>query len=309
MTRRITLAVSVVAVAMFSMAAAARAAVLYDQTDHAGTPNANADAPNFAPSNNFGGGDFDRTADDFNVPAGQAWVIDGVDVSGAYFDRPPGVVNVYLYPDAGGRPGATLFSQTGIAASGGPNYVVPVANAPSLTPGTYWVTIQQAGAGDAGYWSWTTRTIKSGRPARWFGAGADCLDFRWNLRTVCWAGTNPDQVFRLRGLNTQNQITLGKLKRNKMKGTATLPVTVPGAGELTLSGKKVKARKAAEPLATRAVARSGVVKLVVKAKGKAAKKLKRTGKTKVKVTITYTPTAGVSNSQQKKVKLKRKLKQ
>ena len=37
-----------------------------------------------------------------------------------------------------------------------------------------------------------------------------------------------------------NRIEIGKAKLNTKKGTAKLPVEVPGAGELTLSGKDVK---------------------------------------------------------------------
>jgi hypothetical protein len=305
MIRKVVLTMSVVAVTLFSMAGVARAFVLYDQTDHAGANDANSSAPNFSPSNDFGSGDFDRTADDFTVPVGQAWSINEVDVSGAYSGAAQGVVNVYIYPDAAGKPGDPLFSQTNIAAPGGPNYVVPLTGAPSLTAGTYWITVQQV-VGMGGYWSWTTRTVQSGGPARWFGPAMDCPSFSWSPRMDCWTGTNPDQIFLLRGVNTSSSITLRKPKLNKKNGTAILPVTVAGAGELSLTGQGVKAQQAAEPVATQAVAGPGVVNLKVKAKGKARRTLNRTGKAKVKVTITFTPAGGIANSQQIKVKLQKK---
>jgi hypothetical protein len=303
MIRRVVLSVGVVAVTLLSMAGAAQAFVLYDQTDHAGANNADSNALNFSPSNDFGGINQDRTADDFTVPAGQAWSISEVDVSGAYSEPAQGIVNVYIYPDAAGKPGSALFSQANIAAPGGPNYAVPLANVPSLTAGTYWITVQQV-VGMGGYWSWTTRSAQSGGPARWFGAMSDCPDFSWSPRTECWPGTNPDQIFLLRGTNTSNAIALGKAKLSKKKGTAILPVTVPGAGDLSVSGKGVGAQPAA---ASTAVTGPGVVKFKLKAKGKSRRKLNQSGKAKLKVTITFTPTAGNATSQQAKVKLKKKI--
>jgi hypothetical protein len=305
MIRRVVLTVSVAAVTLFSTAGVAGAFVLYDQTDHAGTNNADSNAPNFSPSNDFGSGDFDRTADDFTVPEGQAWSIDEVDVSGAYSDSAQGVVNAYIYPDAAGKPGDPLFSQTNIGAPGGPNYVVPLTGAPSLSAGTYWITVQQV-VGMGGYWSWTTRTVQSGGPARWFGGSMDCPSFSWSPRADCWPGTNPDQIFLLRGTNTSNAIALGKPKLSKKKGTAILPVTVPSAGDLSASGRGVGAQVAAEAAASTAVPGPGVVNIKLKAKGKSRRKLNKTGKAKLKVTITFTPTAGNPSSKQAKVKLKKK---
>ena len=75
---------------------------------------------------------------------------------------------------------------------------------------------------------------------------------------------------------------LGKLKRNKKKGTAKLEVTgLRTAGELKLSGKGLKTqRKSAGP---------GSAKLKLKPKGKLAKNLKRKGKAKVKAKVVFTP--------------------
>jgi hypothetical protein len=306
MTRRIALAASVVAVGLCSLAGAAQAFVLYDQTDHAGTNDANSSAPNFSPSNHFDGSNEDRTADDFSVPAGQAWSVNEVDVAGAYNSPGQGIVNVYIYPDTAGKPGTALFSQTNISAPGGPNYAVPLANVPSLGPGVYWITVQQV-VGMDGYWSWTTRSVQSGGPARWFGEMSGCPGFSWSPRADCWSGTNPDQIFLLRGTNTSNAIALGKPKLSKKKGTAILPVTVPSAGDLSASGSGVGAQVAAGAAASTAVPGPGVVNVKLKAKGKSRRKLDKTGKAKLKVTITFTPTAGNATAQQAKVKLKKKI--
>jgi len=101
-----------------------------------------------------------------------------------------------------------------------------------------------------------------------------------------------------------NGFTLGKAKLNKNRGTALLPVTVPLAGSLKLTGKGVATQSSTPTSAAVAVGGAGTVKLNVKPKGKTKRKLNDTGKAKVSVTITYAPTGGISNTQQAKVKLK-----
>ncbi len=96
-----------------------------------------------------------------------------------------------------------------------------------------------------------------------------------------------------------NEFTLGKPKLNKKKGTAKLPVEVPGAGKLKLSGKSL-VNDSAKPK------KASTVKLLVKPKGKLKKKLKKRGKAKVKVTVAFTPTQGERRQKQVSVKLKRK---
>ena len=49
-----------------------------------------------------------------------------------------------------------------------------------------------------------------------------------------------------------------------------------------------------------------MVNLAVKAKGKAKKKLSRSGRAKVELEVTFTPTGGDPNSQAKTVKLIRR---
>jgi hypothetical protein len=101
-----------------------------------------------------------------------------------------------------------------------------------------------------------------------------------------------------------NGFTIGGVVLNKKKGTAQLPVTVPDAGTLELSGNGVKATAAS---ATKSVAVSGgTVNLLVKTKGKKKRKLNAKGKAKVNVTVTYTPTGVQPGSQAAKVKLKKK---
>jgi hypothetical protein len=113
----------------------------------------------------------------------------------------------------------------------------------------------------------------------------------------------PIGQFRLTLLPESNQVTFGKLKRNKHKGTAILPVNVPGRGTLALSGKGVKAQPAS---ASVSVTSEGTVKLPIKPKGKARKRLRAAGKAKLRVNITFTPTSDPADppgTQRRKIKL------
>ena len=126
-----------------------------------------------------------------------------------------------------------------------------------------------------------------------------------------WADEDDGPIgqFRLTLLPESNQLTLSKLQRNKKKGTARLPVTVPGKGTLALSGKGVKAQTAGATAKT-SVTGEGTVVLPVKAKGKARKRLISTGKAKLRLSVTFTPTsdpADPPSTQQVKVKLLKKL--
>jgi hypothetical protein len=105
-----------------------------------------------------------------------------------------------------------------------------------------------------------------------------------------------------------NAFSFGKLKLNKKKGTAVLPVIVPGAGTLTLTGKGLVKQRPARPAPTtaalaKAVGGAGTVKLLVKTKGKAKRKLNRNGRLKVTLKVTFAPTGGVAASRTKTIKL------
>jgi hypothetical protein len=104
-----------------------------------------------------------------------------------------------------------------------------------------------------------------------------------------------------------NAFTVAGTKRNKKRGTATLTVDVPNAGDLVLSGKGVKTQRAGRgAVASKTVTAAGTVKLLIKAKGKKKRKLNTTGKVKVNPKVTYTPTGGDPSTQSKKLKLKKR---
>jgi hypothetical protein len=99
-------------------------------------------------------------------------------------------------------------------------------------------------------------------------------------------------------LTPVNTFTLGTVKRNKKKGTATLTINVPNAGQLALSGNGIKSASA---VATGA----GDVKLKIKATGKKRTKLNDTGKVKVTPKVAFTPTGGDKNTASRKLTLKK----
>jgi hypothetical protein len=101
-------------------------------------------------------------------------------------------------------------------------------------------------------------------------------------------------------INPTNTFTLGAITRNKKKGIAFITATVPNPGELTLSGKGLKA-------ITRTAGAPGSVQLKVKATGKKKNKLNETGKVKTNPAVTYRPTGGDPSSQSRRVQLKKLL--
>ena len=88
-----------------------------------------------------------------------------------------------------------------------------------------------------------------------------------------------------------DDFSLGKVKKNKKKGTAKLTVNVPCAGELALA--KTKKVKPDEEIAEG----EGEERLTIKPKGKAKRRLRKKGKAKVTAEVTYTPTGGQPSTQ------------
>jgi hypothetical protein len=100
-----------------------------------------------------------------------------------------------------------------------------------------------------------------------------------------------------------NAVTLGKpLFNKKKKGTAKVPVTVPGAGTLTvadvkLTGKRIKGQ-------TVQTTAAGTVNLPIKPTKTTRKALVEQGKKKLKVAVSFTPTGGFLASVTRKLTLK-----
>jgi Ca2+-binding RTX toxin-like protein len=113
-----------------------------------------------------------------------------------------------------------------------------------------------------------------------------------DCETVSFAPQTPDG-----GTPPSNDFSFGKAKKNKRKGTAILTVSVPGAGDLELAkSEKVKGDD------ERATA-EGSVKLKLKPKGTAKRRLADRGKAKVKAEVTYAPDGGDPATKSKRIKL------
>lgn len=99
-----------------------------------------------------------------------------------------------------------------------------------------------------------------------------------------------------------NAFSLGKPVLNKKKGTAKLPVTLPGPGSVQLLDvRKTKKRVKGKLLQATA---AGTVQLPVKPTKAARNTLLAKGKLKVKVSVTFTPTGGTAATQTRKLTLK-----
>jgi PKD repeat protein len=101
-------------------------------------------------------------------------------------------------------------------------------------------------------------------------------------------------------VKARNSFTIGKLKRNRKKGTATLTVTVPEPGSVVVSGKGIRK-------ATVRTTKAGALKVPLKAGGKGLKRLNEKGKLKARLKIAYSPDGGDTSTQQHSVTLQKKL--
>jgi len=101
------------------------------------------------------------------------------------------------------------------------------------------------------------------------------------------------------GVLPPNRFRFGKVKKNRHKGTATLQVTVPAAGALALTSKKVRAVK-------KHATRAGKVTLTIRPKAKANKALKLLHHLKVHLRVKFTPTGGTPTSKSKALTLVRR---
>jgi hypothetical protein len=99
-------------------------------------------------------------------------------------------------------------------------------------------------------------------------------------------------------LQPSNAFKLGKLKRNKKKGTAKQVVIlpVPDAGSVTIKGNGLKTK-------TRKVTGAAKLKLPVIAKGKKRSGLNRSGKAKIKAKVIYNATGNAAKTLKRKLKL------
>jgi hypothetical protein len=127
------------------------------------------------------------------------------------------------------------------------------------------------------------------------------LDGGFRAGTVDFLNSEPSGYTRYIYQATCNaSVQFGKVKRNRGKGTARLPVTVPGVGTLTAGGKGLKSFQTT-------VSGSGTVTVPVKPKGAKRRALNANGEAKVNEKITFTAACGTTGESAEKVKLRKKL--
>jgi hypothetical protein len=298
--------------------ATAGAAVLYDQLPSGSFTS------KIVPSFDYTNAAFkDQAADDFTVPDGQVWTIQAVDAFGAANQGASGTDtgNVFLYQGAGTAPGNLLFSQSGIALGGGscsvPNQCdisAPVAGAPNLSPGTYWISLQTAGP-YAWWWLVYPPTGTFGSPAVWQnpgnGSGRNCTTYA-PLLQCGWttASDGKDFSYRLEGNVIDSHFSLGQPKL-KSRYVISQPGTFPGAGTAVVTDAAATGRAARLTTgakknvkkATVAVGAAGTVNLPIKLTHNAKKKLKKHKKVKLRAVITFTASGGVPFSLNSTIKL------
>jgi hypothetical protein len=106
-----------------------------------------------------------------------------------------------------------------------------------------------------------------------------------------------------------NAFTIGGPRLRRRTGTAMLPVTVPGPGELSLGGKGIVHSSQSAPAATNAsavVSAASTVYLPVRSKGAKKRKLERDGSVRVRVEVVFAPIGGLADSQTAAFKLRRR---
>ena len=120
-----------------------------------------------------------------------------------------------------------------------------------------------------------------------------------------WDSKGTDFIGAFR-LELSSPFVFGRARQNKRRGTAQLPITVPAAGTLSLSGKGVATQSSPRASAAVKVGDAGTVNLLVKPRGGTRGKLNRSGHVTVKVTVSFAANFGKPVSAQTKVKLKKR---
>lgn len=175
--------------------------VLYDQNDN--------DAGNAYTSQNFEASNdpFDnQAADDFVVPAGVAWGVQELLITGAYYNGtgPAPTVRVTFYRDAGGKPGKVRadFPAAVPVDNGTGSFAIKLPKRVALKPGAYWVSVQaNMDFASGGQWGWQARSVQSNNPAQWQnpgdGFGTGCTSY--SAMGSCLSSEFPDFMFTLTG--------------------------------------------------------------------------------------------------------------
>lgn len=148
-------------------------------------------------------------ADDFVVPVGQRWLIQGVLVTGVYYGCNPNCgpadsETVTIYRNAGGIPGTVVSTHTVTGADNAGSFQIRLQPAVRLRPGRYWVSVvTNQTFTPNGQWGWETRTVQNNGPAVWQNPGdgfaTGCTTWANMQGCIGPLGEGPDFMFALFG--------------------------------------------------------------------------------------------------------------
>src|SRR6266542_860252 len=144
-----------------------------------------------------------EAGDNFVVPGGETWNVTEVDVRAPAGFGVPTSFAVNFYTDSSGLPGALVYSSSGLAVTGDPDYTITLTTPAVLTSGTYWVSV--VGTISGANWYWEGRSVTSNTDTTAWrnpgdGYGTGCTD--WARLSTCIGISWPDQMFRLVGTSS-----------------------------------------------------------------------------------------------------------
>lgn len=191
-------------------------------------------------------------ADDFVVPANQAWTINSVFAKGiAVTSVYPTSYNVIFYENsASNLPDTVIHTENVVLSAGSVSPTLTLATPLFLSPGTYWVSVQAVGNFADVIWYWQTYTSSEtlNQSFAWRNPGngfATACSTSWNTASVCLSSQLKDLQFSLDGdiltpcktitdkLQLTDATSTARLNRNGVESvcgtTKTFPGTVAGA--------------------------------------------------------------------------------
>lgn len=217
-----------------------------------------------------------------------------------------GLLGATLISCGGSTPGGGGMAGTQTAGGAGGNG--GSGNAPAGGPGapgqggaagTTGSNTQPGGGGGGGYFGGGAGGSANGCAAGGGGGGSSFASLSATNVLFAIERTDPARVV-ITALDPpakpSNAFRIGKLIRNKHKGTGVLLTEIPGPGTLSLAGKGLLARRLSPGV-------SGTVRLPVRAKSSSGRLLSRTGQVKVTAKVIFTPTGGDPSVQTRAIRL------
>jgi len=160
----------------------------------------------------YGYGAIARAADDFEVPAGQTWTINQIDLPGRYLSggmgdyySAVGAVRIKFLADDSGKPGAevadqliTLYPPT---IQYDPNLELVIPGGVTLPAGIYWMVVYTDVWGEVWQsWYWKSTDSLTRHPAMFRNTDPDFPDvFNWTPVGEVFSHPDVDMLFTLHG--------------------------------------------------------------------------------------------------------------